>query len=497
MGSDLSWLVGELRALAGDLSSPEASGPLVLAIDQGGHASRALVFDHQGRQVAESFAPISTFRQGADRVEHDPREVLESLATAIADVRQALAEDAARVVAAGLATQRSSIVCWDRRTGEALSPVVSWQDRRNAALVEKLRHEEAAIRSQTGLPLSPHYGASKLRWCLDEIEAVREARRRQRLALGPVASFILSSLAEEHPHLVDPATASRTQLLDVATRDWSTSLTALFGVPRELLPRCVASRHLYGHMNFADRRVPIIVSTGDQSAMPFAAGGMQVDTVYLNVGTGAFLQRMRVENDSDDPKLLRSLLWSDERHTVSVMEGTVNGAGSAIDWLNERIGIDTHRAALSMTRRNLSETPPVFMNGVSGVGSPWWLPQLESRFLQPASEASQVAGVIESIAFLIAGNFARMRGAATRRIAASGGLSASNYLCECVATLCGVAVERTSLRESTATGLAYLVAGQPADWQPQAQVTRFVPEVDAALAARHATWRAAMEAEVG
>ncbi len=31
------------------------------------------------------------------------------------------------------ATQGSSMGCWNRRTGAALSPVISWQDRRSAA----------------------------------------------------------------------------------------------------------------------------------------------------------------------------------------------------------------------------------------------------------------------------------------------------------------------------------------------------------------------------
>src|SRR3954464_9706777 len=122
MQGELSWLVGELRALASDLDSESRRLPLVLAIDQGGHASRVIAFDAHGKQYAESFAPISTFRSGHDRVEHDEQEVLESMRTALGDVAQALGEDAQRVVAAGLATQRSSIVCWDSRTGQPLSP---------------------------------------------------------------------------------------------------------------------------------------------------------------------------------------------------------------------------------------------------------------------------------------------------------------------------------------------------------------------------------------
>src|SRR5690349_18951633 len=106
---------------------------LYLALDQGGHASRAILFDARGKALAQSHAPITTRRGAGDTVEHDPAEIVDSFHTALAALFTH--HKPAAVTAAGLATQRSSIVCWNRLTGEALSPVISWQDRRNAPLV--------------------------------------------------------------------------------------------------------------------------------------------------------------------------------------------------------------------------------------------------------------------------------------------------------------------------------------------------------------------------
>jgi hypothetical protein len=58
--------------------------------------------------------------------------------------------------------------------------------------------------------------------------------------------------------------------------------------------------------------------------------------------------------------------------------------------------------------------------------------------------------------------------------------------------LSGIAVERTSLQESTATGLAYLIAGEPQTWEPDARLTRFEPAADPALSERFARWQAEM-----
>ena len=180
------------------------SAKLHLALDQGGHASRAIVFDERGQLIAQAFAPIATRRPAPSQIEHDPDEIIESLLTAIADVTpQVLTRG--EFVAAGLATQRSSIVCWDKRTGTALSPVISWQDRRNAAFVEGLAANANEIHARTGLVLSPHYGASKLRWCLDNLPTVARAAAEGRMAFGPLSSFILFRLLDERPLTVDPA----------------------------------------------------------------------------------------------------------------------------------------------------------------------------------------------------------------------------------------------------------------------------------------------------
>lgn len=493
MERDLSWLVGELRALAGDLNADEERLPLVLAIDQGGHASRVIAFDIAGKQHAESFAPISTFRSGNDRVEHDALEIVASIRTALADVAQALGVHVDRVVAAGLATQRSSIVCWDSRTGHPLSPVLSWQDRRASNFLNALRAREAAIRNITGLVLSPHYGASKLRWCLDNLDKVANAKTNLRLNAGPLASFLMFALLAERPRLIDPANASRTLLWDVHTANWSAELLQLFGIPRDILPSCVASRHAFGHLPFGSRSIPLIVCTGDQSAMPFAGGRIDVDAIYLNVGTGAFLQRLTNSQIPDD-RLLRSILWADEHAQMRTQEGTVNAAAGALDWLNERVGIDTHRAAAAMTIENAAQNVPIFINTLSGVGSPYWIAQAEARLIGTGTEAAQVQAVVESIAFLICVNIERMR--ATQNIThviASGGLSASDYLCECVAALSGIAVERMSIREATASGLAYLVAGMPEIWRRTDDPKRFPPKSLPELTSRFAQWRSEMD----
>src|SRR5688572_8198445 len=77
------------------------AGGLVLALDQGGHASRAILFDATGRDVAEAQVPVATRRVGSDHVEHDPDELVTSLRIAAQDVCDSAAARGREIGAAG------------------------------------------------------------------------------------------------------------------------------------------------------------------------------------------------------------------------------------------------------------------------------------------------------------------------------------------------------------------------------------------------------------
>ncbi len=469
-------------------------GNLYLAIDQGGHASRAILFDDSGARLDEASAPVATRRDAPDRVEHDPEELIGSLRTSIDEVcRRA---GGRRIAAAGLATQRSSMVCWHRASGAALSPVISWQDRRNAAWLKQLEPRNAWIRAHTGLVLSPHYGASKMRWCLDHLPAVRRASDTGELAIGPLASFVLFRLLAERPLVADPANASRTQLWDPATRDWSGPLLELFGVPRAALPRCVTSRAAYGTLATPAGPLPLTVATGDQSAVPFAFGPLDPATAYVNVGTGAFVQRVVRDRLPDAPRLLASVVWSDESGVDYMLEGTVNGAGGALDWLAAREGMDS-AAALLATLDTAAEPAevPLFLNGVSGLGSPFWVDDFESRFVGTGTLEARLLAVIESVVFLIRVNLDELgrHGPPLSRIVLTGGLSASDRFCRRLAGVARMPVWRSREPEATARGLAALLAAGSGRPEP-ARGDLLEGDRSGSAARRFAAWRSAMAA---
>ncbi len=471
---------------------------LYLCLDQGGHASRAFIIDGKGDIRASAFREVATRRDGIS-VEHDPVELVRSLRESAAEAIAQLDGAAQRLAAAGLATQRSSIVCWERDSGAALSPVISWQDTRAAAWLDQFAEFESRAHAITGLVFSPHYGVSKMSWCLEHLPDVAQAAADNNLVIGPLATYLANRLTSGSRPLADPANASRTLLWDRNTRDWSDDLLELFGIARDVLPESVPSRYAWGELEVAGIKLPVRVVTGDQSAALFAFGSPDPHTVYANLGTGAFVQRKANSEIKDPGRLLASVVFQDADASVEVLEGTVNGAGSAITWMAEKLKLD-HQYVKSHSAGWLDALVGelVFLNGVSGLGSPWWRADFASEFAganaKQASAEEKIAAVMESVVFMLAVNVQHMSEllGEPKQLVLTGGLGSVDPLAQKLANLTGLPVERARTAEATSRGLACLLAGLPESWPKPAIERKFLPCEDAELRARFKFWSGLM-----
>ncbi|NOY72325.1 MAG: hypothetical protein GXP14_08105 [Gammaproteobacteria bacterium] len=470
-----------------------------LAIDQGGHASRAIIFDNSGHVLAHSETAIATNRIKPGWVEHDPQELLNSVQNAIQNTLKKIHRSAIQVVSAGLATQRSSIVCWNRVTGEALSPVISWQDHRAEPTIAALAAQQQRIHNKTGLFLSPHYGASKIKWCLDSLPAVQAALKNNILYIGPLASFLAAQLTAQSIAYIDPANAGRTLLWNLETQDWDPELLSLFGIPRSVLPQCTPSFFAYGDIKLSEIEsknhvIPLQLLTGDQPAALFAQGRPSAKQTYVNMGTGVFIQRLQKSSADIPAQLLKSLILTGQNETYHTLEGTINGGASALDWFAQHHQLQDWREKSTgwLKKEYSSAELPLFINTVGGLASPFWRTDITPHFVGEGSIAAQFVSVLESILFLIKVNMEYMDQylSTENGIRVSGGLSLIPGLCQKLADLTQCSVSRSDQTEATAKGLAWLLAQQPA------QTTTYCfysPQKNIELLQRYRKWLTIMD----
>jgi glycerol kinase len=493
------------------------SQSLVLAIDQGGQSSRVGVYSTQGEQLYCFSAKCETTREqvnGIEYIEQNPLEILNGIKKCLAEVQTALSDDLKAIIAAGFAGQGSSLLCWDKHTGEALTPVLSWQDIRGQHYLDAIPFTQQQMQSLTGLRASPHYGASKIRWCLDHNPQVQHAKLQNSLMVGPIASYIFWHLCGEVA--VDPGHAQRTLLWNLQANDWDETLTEFFKIPRSLLPMCKYHNSDFGSLTLGDFKIPFNASARDQGASLFARGLPDKNASYINIGTGAFIQR--VSNHLNLPEgLLVSPLWipkhSPTKQVVEVAsptcytedfylhtqtslyawEATVNGAAAAIKFIEQETGLNVTPELINQVLGLSPERDCYFLNAVGGLSAPYWRTDVASRFSGKLSPQEKVLAWLESIIFQITVNLNLMdQLGASDKIYISGGISRADGVCQRLADLLGIPVVRSENTDATLQGIAFLAAGLPGIWHLPASEEVFKPSPNPGLLKSFRVWHNAM-----
>jgi len=98
-----------------------------------------------------------------------------------------------------------------------------------------------------------------------------------------------------------------------------------------------------------------------------------------------------------------------------------------------------------------------------------------------------MAGAVESILFLVLANVEVLDDMTpgVEAIRISGGLSRLDGLCQKLANLSGLVVQRPEQTEATARGIAWLAAGCPEAWSDEGKGMTFMPGEDAKLRERY------------
>ena len=133
----------------------------ILAIDQGTSATKAVVWSEQGI-AAEIDVPVLGLTHHGDAIEQDPEALWQSI---VAAGQQAADAVGTPIRAVAIGNQGETVLAWDRTTGAAVGPALSWQDRRSARVTADIDAADADyLHRATGLPVDPYFAAPKMAW---------------------------------------------------------------------------------------------------------------------------------------------------------------------------------------------------------------------------------------------------------------------------------------------------------------------------------------------
>lgn len=457
----------------------------VLAFDLGTTGARAVLLAEDGATLASLYRPLGLHTPAPDRVEQDAREFVDAARDLIGAVLAEARVSAAAVDALGIVTQRGSAIAWDADTGAPLAPVQGWQDRRTATRVAELR--------ALGIPINTLASCTKFEALLAE-PAVRAAADRGTLRLGNPDAWLGWALSGGESFVTDPGSAGATGLYLPGGNDWVPELLDLFGVPRAALPEIVATDAEAGATTseLVGAAVPLRARAGDQQAACFAQGVRLAGDAKLTLGTAAMLDVCTGSEPSTVDGLYALPLWRlADGADAFCLEGSVNTAGAAIEWLL-RLGLLDRAEDLDAVVGRAASTDVRFVPALAGLGSPFDREDVRASFTRLALDATRddlVAAVVDGVAQRCADLLDAT--APTAAVAVDGGLSRSMALLQRIADLSGCVLAPAVEPEATARGAAALAHGG----LPPLEHGRVEPRLDpASRATLRSAWREAVAA---
>ena len=439
----------------------------ILAIDAGTTGVTVQVVSTKGKVLARGYREFLQYFPEPGLVEHEPEEIWQAT---LAAASEAISQTTESLVAIGITNQRETVVLWDSKTLRSPRKAIVWQDRRTADLVAKLKAQglEDKIQNISGLKLDPYFSSSKLLWLSENEENIWGDVVSGQIKIGTVDSYLVARMTSGISHITDASNASRTQLMDIRTGNWSSELLEIFHVPVSALPRIVPS---YGKLattdpaSFLNLELPITGIAGDQQAALFGQTAFEVGESKCTYGTGAFmLTNTGSKVIQSRNNLLTTIAWQEPSGEITyALEGSVFVAGAAVHWLRDGLGVIESANEIEELALQVPDSGGiVFVPALTGLGAPHWNPDAKGTILgitRGTTKHHLARATLDAIAFQVRDLVTAISADTNvepKGLRVDGGAARNNLLMQLQANCLGVPVIRGKDLESTALGAAFL-----------------------------------------
>jgi glycerol kinase len=440
------------------------------AIDQGTTSTRFIVFDRGGGIVSSAQEEHQQIYPKPGWVEHDPEEIWQRTQSVITSAMQSSSFRPSDLAAIGITNQRETTVVWNQKTGKPVYNAIVWQDTRVASEVREFSAPggQDRYRSQTGLPLATYFSGLKIRWILDHVASARAQAESGELLAGTIDAFLIWKLtggSDGGVHITDVTNASRTQLMNLATLAWDSSILSDFAIPLQILPKIVSSSELYGHAALpAIKDVPLAGVLGDQQAALVGQVCFHPGETKNTYGTGCFmLLNTGAKIVASKFGLITTVAYKLGRKPAHyALEGSIAITGALVQWLRDNLGLISSSDEIEALAKTVEGNGGVyFVPAFSGLYAPYWKDTARgliaglTRFVNRAHIAR---AVLEATAFQVREVVEAMTkdsGVDLNLLRVDGGMVKNELLMQFQADILAIPVVCPQVSETTALGACY------------------------------------------
>lgn len=391
----------------------------LLAIDLGTTAAKSSLYGLDGSLIAGASQRYEPVRPREGWCEQHPDVWWRAVCAA---VRQCLcAARGARVACVGVSGVMNGAVLIDD-AGRPVRPALLHADLRAREQARRLAGQMGVqcVRALTGHRPEPFYTAAKLAWLCDE-EPRTVARARWCIQAKDYVRGRLTGVWG----LTDPSDASLTGMFDLRRGCWSSDIADALAIDVRLLPAVAPCASVGGVVTGEAASatsiaagVPVAIGAGDGACATVGAGAVGPgDTYHYLGGTSWIGSVMASYSPGASPDLS---VFEGAAPGAFVLYGTVQSAGSCIEWLMRLAGVagalDGDFAALEALA---AQAPAgarglLFLPYLEGERAPIWDSAARGAFVGLTAlhgRAELARAVHEGVALALGSVLGRMRAA--------------------------------------------------------------------------------------
>lgn len=441
------------------------------ALDAGTTSTRFMIFDRESRIAGQAQREHAQIFPAQGWVEHDPHEIWRNACHVMRTALDQAGLSPHSLAALGITNQRETTVIWDRQTGAPVCNAIVWQDMRTDAICTEWQARGLAPRISrvAGLPISPYFAASKIRWILDHVDEGMARARRGELCFGTVDTWLLWQLTAGQRHVTDATNASRTMFMDLETLAWDETLLDAMDIPAALLPDILPSSSRTGFGTTAadgplGASIPICGVLGDQQAATVGQTCFQPGEAKNTYGTGCFvLLNTGTEIVRSRNGLITTVAYQlESAPTVYALEGSIAMGGATVQWLRDELALISDAAETEALASSVPDCGGCyFVPAFSGLLAPHWRSDARGVIVgltRYVTKAHLVRAALEAICYQSREVLDAMQedsGIPLDVLHADGGATANGFLMQLQADILGTRVATPTIAETTSLGAAY------------------------------------------
>lgn len=487
----------------------------IAALDQGTTSTRFIVFDQNGKIIAQAQREHKQIYPKPGWVEHDAEEIYTNTKMVVAQTLITGSLRPSDLAAVGITNQRETTVVWNRHTGKPYYNAIVWQDTRTENEVKKLteRYGKDGLRGKTGLPYATYFSGLKLQWLLNNVPGLAEDAQNGDALFGTIDTWLIWKLTGAHK--TDVTNASRTQLMNLSTLQWDKEILSDWGIPEAMLPQIVSSSELYGTINKESfQGIPLTGCLGDQQAALVGQTCFEVGMAKNTYGTGCFmLMNTGTQPVHSNHGLLTTVAYQLGNQSVHyALEGSIAVTGALVQWVRDNLGLIKTSSEIEALAKTVEDNGDVyFVPAFSGLYTPYW--RTDARGIIAgltgfANKGHLARAVLEAVAYQtldMVNAMAADSGITLKALNVDGGMVVNELLMQFQANMVQTTVQRPEVNETTALGAAYAAGLAVGYWKNQEDLRQnhrvsktWEPKMEVDLVVKfYASWKKAVDRSLG